>query len=279
MTNRWIGIAALVFMLAVNAALLMRDLVPSWTAGDPPAVSVLLQDTGTEKRSQTGLFDKSGRRIGCTWTRSTRSTDKNATRSWTVLEALTLSADAITPRLLIDTKLEYQDDGRLESLDTTVQGMGMRIELVGQFVPPNDFPCEWQFGEQRGMFQLPGNATRATGNLLQPFENLSTLRVGQSWRVQMFNPLGGLLGGWHGNSMASEPIIVRVDRIEYIQHNNLGVKAFVIEAERLRAWVTPLGRVVRQEVNLPLLGTLTLEQEPYDDFLRLDSLRRVDSGR
>jgi hypothetical protein len=51
------------------------------------------------------------------------------------------------------------------------------------------------------------------------------------------------------------------------------VEAFVVEAEGMRAWVTPAGRVIRQEFELPLLGTLLLVEEPYDPFLRGRSSR------
>jgi len=53
------------------------------------------------------------------------------------------------------------------------------------------------------------------------------------------------------------------------------VEAFVIEAERLRAWVSREGRVIRQEFELPLVGKLTLVDEPYDDELRQRVLHEV----
>ncbi|MBU0617110.1 MAG: hypothetical protein KKI02_05290, partial [Planctomycetes bacterium] len=50
-------------------------------------------------------------------------------------------------------------------------------------------------------------------------------------------------------------------------------RANILEAEGMRAWVTPAGRVIRQEFELPLLGTLLLVDEPYDESLRGQSSR------
>ena len=60
--------------------------------------------------------------------------------------------------------------------------------------------------------------------------------------------------------------------MEQIEHAGAMVQAFVLQAEKLQAWVTPEGRVIRQELELPLFGTLTLVDEPYDAEARRDVL-------
>ncbi len=64
--------------------------------------------------------------------------------------------------------------------------------------------------------------------------------------------------------MATSSVLVRVTGTESIEHNGRVVEAFRVEADRAVAWVTSDGRVLRQEVDLPLLGRLTLIDEPFD---------------
>ena len=272
MFNRWLGIVTLALMLSANAALFLRDVVPEWLAGEPPASRSLGLKPNQEVDLQLGLFDQEGRRIGYAWTRSGRSGELITVRHNTVLEPLGLAGGMSLPLLRIDTTLHYMDSSYLDQLKVNVYGLGFPIRIHGEYVPPDKFPCEWQFDMQRGTFLVPASATHAIGDVIRPFESFSNLTVGQSWRVKLVNPLAQLVPEWGKRALLPDSILVRVTRTEQIEHHNQTVEAFVVEAERVRAWVSPQGRVLRQEVELPLFGRLTLVDEPYDNVLREEKL-------
>jgi hypothetical protein len=268
MINRWLGIATLGLMLSANAALLVRDVLPGWLAGEPPQSRAHQLEPGGTVAVQFGIFDHTGRRVGYSWSISSRSGDLISVRHVTVLEALRLPLgdrpEAYLPSLRIDTDLDYHGALSLDRLRVRVCGFGFPIRLEGEYYPPGDFACQWQVDDRRGELQLPAEATRAIGDIIRPFESLTGLRVGQSWRVKVLNPLAGVIPDWGTRSMSTDMMLVRVTGEESIEHRGATVRAFVLEAEKLRAWVTPEGRVVRQELELPLFGTLALVDEPYD---------------
>jgi len=275
MFNRWLGIVSLVLMVGANAALVLRDLVPGWTAGDPPRPQSLCLQAGQVYRTQTGLYQQAGLRIGTVWTESQRSTASTLVTNWMLLEPLTLSREAVTPRLLIFTKLSYPESDQLGELELRVLGLDVPVELRGEFVPPNEFPCEWRFGDRRGSFILSARALRSVGDVFKPFESLPGLKLGQTWRMQLFNPLAGLFPGWQLDLIASQTALARVTRIERLEIDGVDVETHVVETDGVRAWVDPGGRVLRQEVELPLLGNLTVVDEPFELLARERVLLRL----
>ena len=266
--NRTLGLASIICMLLANAALVTRDLAPAWFAGDPPPPGANDLRPGWVRVWQTGIFDDAGVRLGTSWSESHRPPDKLLINNFTLLNEISTGGDILTPRLRINTSFIYRDDNRLEALKVTVGGFGLPIRLEGQFVPPNEFPCEWQWDTHRGVFVLPADATRSMGDATRPFDTLSDLHVGQSWRMELFDPLAGILPGWQGEEMSTRSVIVRVVGTENIIHNGLGVHTYIVEADRIRAWVSPIGRVIRQEVHMPLLGKILMLDEAYDDAAR-----------
>jgi hypothetical protein len=275
MINRWIGLATLGLMLSVNAALFVRDILPDWLAGAPPASRALALGLADELNTQLGIYDREGHCIGRSWTRCARSGNLVAVQHRTVIYAAHLPLDTELDAVRIDTNLSYYEQDRLDELRVRVHGLGVVIKLEGEFYLPDDFACKWQVGARRGKFQLPAHVTRAMGDVIRPFESLTGLHVGQSWRLELLNPLSGIIPDWGSRNMMTDGVLVRVTRTEEIEHQGAMVQAYVIEAERLRAWVTLEGRVIRQQFDLPLLGTLTLVDEPYDDALRQRVLREA----
>ena len=88
MINRWIGIATLGLMLSVNAALLVRDFLPDWMAGEPPLTRALELRDGDEINIQFGLYGREGHRIGHSWTRTKRDRELVLVRHRTVIDSL-----------------------------------------------------------------------------------------------------------------------------------------------------------------------------------------------
>ncbi|MFO0837041.1 MAG: hypothetical protein U1D55_00820 [Phycisphaerae bacterium] len=264
MVNRWFGICSAALMVLANTALVLRDMVPEWLAGNPPESAALHLQPDQEFRQQNGIFNAAGTRIGTIWSVSSSSGTFVGVRSWALIEPLQLPPNITTPRMRITTQVTYCLDGRVESLLMTVEGFGMLIRLNGNLHPPDMFPCEWQLGDRDGKFMLDAAETRALGSVIRPFESLAGLDVGQSWRVKLINPFTRLLPGFRGPDVSTSSVLVRVTAREWIEHSTGRVEAFRVETNSVRAWVNDDGRVLRQEIELPVFEKLRLEDEPYD---------------
>jgi hypothetical protein len=266
--NRWLGIATFGIMLAANAGLFLRDIMPRWAAGEAPPRAELSLSPGQELASQIGIFDAVGRRLGYSWTIRSRSVDVLTVRSSTVLLPTAFPPRLDIARLRIDTELTFVQAQQLDTLVIRVRGLGFPVKLNGEYVPPNDFPCQWQVADRRGYFVVPAQATRALGDAVRPFQSLAELQLGQTWTIEIVNPLAALFPGWDSADMATSPSIARVTGVDWIEMDGMGLKAWVVEADRVRAWVAPTGRVLRQEVEAPLIGRLVIVDEVYDDDTR-----------
>lgn len=266
MANRWLGIFCFACMLSANTALLIRDMVPSWFAGDPPKPDTLRLKEGQVYQAQFGIFSEDvGRRIGTSRTDAHPQGPLIQVQSRTSFEPFHLTGDVSTPRIVVRTTLLYDRSGRLDELDFRVEGLGSPVVLKGESFGGGDFPCQWALGDQRGTFVLPAHATRALGDVIRPFSDLPDLFVGRTWRLELFNPFTQLTPGMRDSFLGGDAVLVRVTAEEYIEHRGQQVRVFRVESEKLRAWVALDGRILRQELDVPVLGKLTLLDEPVDD--------------
>ncbi|MFH1746862.1 MAG: hypothetical protein ABIG44_07425 [Planctomycetota bacterium] len=266
MLNRWIGITCLTFMLSANALLFIRDILPTWLTGDPPLLVADSPAIGLKQQAQLGIFDDEGRVVGRNWTISETQGLFLEVNSCTLLRPVMLPNGIATPEVRIDTRLRYrQEDGMLSELVLTLRGLPTSIRLRGEFMPPDEFACSWKVGYQPGgTFVLPAEATRALGDVFRPFARLPGLYVGRTWRLNILDPLAHILPGLKDQSMLAEPIIVRVTGKEQIQQAGQMIEAYIVEAPRTKAWVASDGNVLRQELELPILGKLILRAESFD---------------
>ena len=79
-------------------------------------------------------------------------------------------------------------------------------------------------------------------------------------------PLGQLLPGLDAAGLDLDSVLITVTGREIIDHHDAKIEAYIVEGGGARAWVASDGRVLRQEVNLPLVGQITLRDEPYDEL-------------
>lgn len=273
MLNRWIGICSVILLLSVHAALIYRDLLPTWLAGSPPVSDSDLR-RHERRRIQLGIFDSRDRLVGRSWTVAELAGLTLHVESSTLLLGLQLPGGVQTPPARIDTSLLYDAQRRLDRLSIRVLGLAAGIELTGELVPPDMFPCRWRVGPLNGQFLLDADLTRALGDVIRPFDRLEGLYVGRTWLVKLFNPLGHILptaAGAPAPTPSMNAVLVRVTGRETIEHAGEHVYCFRVDAERATAWVAPDGRVLRQVVELPLLGRLTLLDQPFDE----DAYRRA----
>lgn len=269
--NRWLGISSCGLMLIVNALLFNRDIAPRWFAGDKPPSGVI--GVGDEVDSQARIEDDDGNIVGRTWTRTSCSKELRAIRSLTYLERISAGPATLGSKILIGTEIVFSADGQLSTIGMKVSGLPIGLQLHGEFYEPDNLACTWQIADMRGTIVLEGVDSKAVADMSKPFDRLTGLYVGQSWRMELLNPLQSLLPKGAAG-IDSEPVIVRVTGRETIQHGDERVETFVVDADRVRAWVDDEGLVLRQEVDLPLFGRLVLIDEPYDRELRESHSKR-----
>ncbi len=302
MVNRWIGILTLALMLIANAAVVLQDVVPHWMATDEPPSVVNTLPTGGEIRTQVGIFDDEERELGRSWTVSKKTGIGGivTVETNTLLHPIDLPQRWRTPRVRIQTKLTFRtrDDSDIEStrdanaistvdlepgevvvddLDFRMHGLGMPVSLKAEAMPQGDFPFEWQVGRRMGRGVLDSRAPAALGDVIRPFDRLPKLYEGRRWKVDLLDPLAQLLPNVDASSFAMDPVIVEVTGREVIEYRGVPVKAFVVEGAGATAWVDSGGRVLRQEVVVPVLGKLVLLDEPYDEDSLTEALRIVPS--
>lgn len=277
MLNRWIGITSLLAMLVANVYLFLRDIAPDLLAGDPPLASTFNLKPGDKINHQSVLLDGEDRIIGYSFTDADRSAELLSVRTWTVLDGIPLPANIPAPKLKMVTEFKYGPDNHLDNMNARVYGLGVPVEVRGEFVPPDSFPCEWRFADARGSFLLPAIATRQLADSFRPFDTLPGLWVGRAWRVDLMNPLAGALPGFadgsaitggSDGSLSARTVIVRVTGLETIHHNGQEIESFVVKADKVTAWVALGGAILRQEMDMPLLGKIKIVTQDYDPALK-----------
>lgn len=276
MLNRWIGIAFATLMASANGALFLKDIMPG-LAEAPPSSQLFRVGPGQKMSRQMGLYGRENRRFGYSWTSAHNTGAILSVRNWTIIRPFELPQGSRTPPIRIDTELSYRED-TLDTLDIKVYGLEIEVEIRGELVPPNDFPISWRVGEARGKMLLSAEDTRALGDVIRPFTDLQDLFVGRTWRFQLVNPLARLLPGWSG-TVAEDAEIARVTSLDRIRHAGEEVSAHRVEARSVIAWVGPDGRVLRQEVELPIFGRLIVLEEPFDERLWQRIIRRSEAWR
>ncbi|MCP4592391.1 MAG: hypothetical protein GY842_16790 [bacterium] len=261
-----LGVTCIVlFWAGMMSWLAWHDLWPAWTAQDPPAShSADLPERGMTC-SQMGIFNTAGGRIGAAWTMQTR-------HGTTVIREDCLWIERINPlpRTRIEVESVYDAEGRLDEIVAHVRGWEVALELRGERFP-RDYAFEVRLGHRPlHTFKIPLARAGAFGDTFRPFATLRGLHVGQTWRMQVFNPMAVVAGV--GETFS--PLLVRVTGTETLMHDSHPVECFVVEAGGARAWVSPDGVVHKQQVELPVGGTIILRDEPYDaEYYR--SIRRL----
>jgi hypothetical protein len=252
-----------VVLLWVSAmtALFVRDVWPAWSAQDAPPLNRKQLADLPQRQEQFGIFKAGGERIG------TARSDLQATPERTTIRGtIAINALGIIPALRIESETEFDSAGGLDSFDLRVIGIAStRITVRGERRGIY-FPVEMHFGTFHRQANLDMSATRLIGDSMRPFTFLPTLHVGQSWRMQLLDPIAAALSG----KTQFRPIVARVTRQETIEHLGKTVDCFVVETspQQVTAWVDAHGRVLVQEVDLPGFGRIQAREEPYDEDLR-----------
>jgi hypothetical protein len=262
MVNRWIGIVSIALVLIANYKLFERHILPRYLVGEAPPTAAQTLEDGEERYVQVGIYAYGGQLIGRSWTIADRLGDATSIRSLTVLEPITINTVRTLP-VALDMTLDFQSPDHPDELRIEILGLGMDARLRGEYFS-GDFPCEWEFGDQRGRFLVDAEVLSTLGDAVRPFDRLPGLYVGQTWQVTVFNPFQQMFD--LGGGLEIEKVLVEVTHEEPIEDPHTGeeINAFVVEAPGATAWVAPGGRVIKQAVQLPIFGRLEVVDERFD---------------
>jgi len=266
---RIVALFVVMFWLVMMTWLGWHDVWPAWTAQDPPKTRFEYLPARGVSRSQVGIFDHRGYRVGTVWTTYTHI-GQTVSRD----DVLWIERFPALPPTRIEIESFFDANGLLDEIQADVFGYGVALEFKGE-----RFPREFAFEVTVGhlplrTFKIPHTHAGAFGDMFRPFATLHDLHVGQAWRMQMFNPVAVACG--LGDTFT--PLLVRVTGTERLIRNGAVVECFVVEAAGARALVRPDGVVYEQSVELPIGGTIVVRDEPFDDeeFCRVKSMKLSD---
>lgn len=267
--SRLLGLFIVILWAVAFTTLIAYDVAPYWRTQEPPRGRL------PEGEYQVGIFDKSNRRIGRSWTSLSPQPDLLAVQSLTELSDLSpLRGLVRVPAMVIDTSLSISlPDERLQSLEVSLREHGDTLAELHAHQVGQDYSCVARVGALQRHFSLDARATAVLSDSLRPFNYLPNLHVGQTWRIRMLDVVELL----RDQTAAITPQLVRVTARESIEHQGRRVSCFRIESDNAVAWADDAGRVLLQRVELPLLGTLEIRDEPFDSAARA-AARRSASG-
>jgi hypothetical protein len=262
-------------------ALFVRDILPSWTAQDAPPLRPEAIAKLAQQEQQYGIYLGDGTRVGTAWgsVEANQSIPSVTLRGTVLLDGLRL-----VKGIRIETSSEFDANGALDSFNLRVHGVRLpgvrsgpatRIRVHGERRGIY-FPCEMQFGTLRREANLDVSASRMISDSLRPFTYLPALSVGQSWRMQVLDPVAAALSG----KTQFKSIIARVTGTETIREGGKEIECFLVETspDKTKAWVDKSGCVRRQEVDLPGFGIIRISEEEYKGQLRTDAATSVPAG-
>ena len=121
-----------------------------------------------------------------------------------------------------------------------------------------------KLGDLKKTMLLDGEMSRYLSETMRPFTHLERLRVGQRWRIRLLDPFALM----QNQTIEFQTQLATVAQRETIRHRDQDVDCFRVETPTAIAWVDEFGKVLKQEVRLPLIGTWTLLDEEFDSEAR-----------
>jgi hypothetical protein len=263
MIGRLTGLAITLFWAVAMSWLLWHDVVPAWTAQEPPKIVAADWVNQYGRHAQFGIYDENNRDVGKIWTSYTTGTTTDREDEVYLHDFPLLGGAYISSKSIFDV------EGALDEIDITVLGGWQPIRIHGERFP-SQFAFKVDFGTMHQVFKIDGAWAGMFSDMFRPFDSMPNLSVGQSWRMQVFNPIAVVTKV--GDKFI--PMVVRVVGREVIEANGQTRDCLVVEAPKAKAWVDRRSGVVWiQQVTLPVGGTYEIRYEEYDKERRDRSAR------
>lgn len=244
--------------------LVAHDVWPGVSADDPPPLQVndWLRDEG--RQTQYTIHGKDGP-MGTIWTSYLIDATSIQRRDLVWIERLPVP---IVPlRTTVDSV--FTVDGVLDEFTLRIRNPQADIRLHGErFHSSFSFKLEMDPTADPQLFTLPLADGGTIAAAFNPFAHLDDIRVGQRWRMQIFNPVAALTG--IGSRFL--PLLVEVTGEEDIVTAAGVERCLVVESPNAKAWVDRHGIVHVQEATLPLIGRIRIVREPdFDEPARQEA--------
>lgn len=269
MIHRLMGLGVVVFWLVATSWLFWHDILPAWTAQQPPRVVARAWVEQYGRQSQFGIYDPWDRRIGGIWTQysSGASTDRE--------DNIYVQDFPLLGPSHVEIRSSFNLSGQLDEIDIAVLGQWNPIRIHGERFH-KEFAFRIDAGVFRQAFKIDLAMAGTFSDVFRPFDAMPELRVGQSWRMQVFNPVAVVTGA--GDRFVQK--VVRVTAREVIELNGSVRDCFVVEAPNVKAWVEcRSGLVLVQEIALPVGGTFSVKFEEYDPQALVHARAVFDASR
>jgi hypothetical protein len=267
---RLLMLFAVALWMGAMSALFMRDVLPAWTAQDPPPLTSAQFAKFDRLQQQFSISGPQKERLGTAW-----GSVVFAGGNTTVQGTIVLVGLPIVPAIRVETITEFDAEGGLDSFTLDVFGVPLtkinaRGERRGLY-----FPCELQMGPLYRQANLDVSACRMIGDSLRPFTFLPSLHVGQSWRMQVLDPLSAAMS----RQAEFTSIVATVTGKERLDTLSGPADCMVVETspQHAKAWVDPLGNVVMQQVDVPGIGKVTIREEKFEDMARTTVRQQIRS--
>ncbi len=264
--TRTTGLLIVPLWLASMGWLVAHDVWPGWTAQEPPRLQPTdwLQNEGNKTQFSI-LHDNAP--IGSIWT--SHLIGANSIIRTEIIWIERFPIHIVPLRVVVNST--FTADGLLDELHIELENPSAEVTLHGERFHA-DFSFTLETGPIERAFKLPlAEAGMITG-AFQPFSQLTDLQVGQTWRMQVFNPVSALTGV--GNRFI--PMTASIVGEETIATADGDRLCLVVEAPNAKAWVDRRGVVHLQEITLPVAGTIRIIRESgFDEQARAVAERHL----
>lgn len=232
-----------------------HDVWPGFVAETAPKLQVTdwLRESG--RRTQFAIYNDKGR-LGTLWT--VYIIDERSVQRWDLVWIEGYSEEFFP--LGISVQSFFTIDGTLDELTVRLSSSQRSLRLHGERFP-TDFSFFLEMGPMEKAFKIPLAEGGIFSGAVSPFAQLADLEVGQTWRMQAFNPIAVMTG--MGERFI--PMVVEVTGEETLVTESGTVSCLVVEAAHAKAWIDRNGAVQEQEVILPVLGKLRIVREAVFD--------------
>lgn len=270
MFTRATGLFIVPVWLAAMGWLGYHDIWPTLIAQEPPRLvpSEWLKQEG--KQTQYAIY-REGERIGAIWTRYTASEDAVQVNDL-IWIGRPRSAGGSAGRLPVSiaplratVETVFTPDGLLDEMTVQLENYDAKFKLHGERFHAH-FAFNFESGPMDRAFKIPLSDGATISGAFHPFGQLGHLRVGQSWKMQVYNPIADLIG--IGDRFVS--VLVSVTGAEPIITSDGKKLCFIVESPASKAWVNGRGEVLVQESTLPVIGKIRIVRESGfdEDLLR-----------
>lgn len=264
--TRATGCVIVPLWLASMCWLVAHDMWPGLSAQDPPTLQVTdwLKNEGS--RVQFAIQDDDGH-LGTVWSEYRIEEEVIQRNDLIWIERFPLGTAPM--RMHVDSS--FTADGLLDEITVTIRNVDVRMRLHGERFH-RSFSFTFEAGLFETAFKLPLSEAGFISAGFNPFGQLADMKVGDRWRMQVFNPVAALTN--IGDKFI--PILVEVTGKESLVVAGETKECLVVESPNAKAWVDEHGAVQVQELSLPGFGKLRLVRASgFDNGARTRARRHV----